>query len=116
MTEEKDEGKERNDFIAGEELIRRLPKKEVREFSFLLLGIVFGAALGILGNLWVAFLLELLRSFIPQESWVAVSFLGLAITSILSVYVLIKTIGVANKYIMREEKDKAEKRRVQGLV
>ena len=63
-----------------------LPPKEERELGFLLLGVVFGAVLGILGGLWVSFFVELLRDLIPSESWTLVSFLGLVIATILGIY------------------------------
>ena len=109
MAEGKDEEKE-NDFISGEEVLKRLPRKEVREFGFLILGVVFGAAVGILGNLWVAFLFEILRSFIPPESWITVSFFGLVVTTIFSIYILIKAIQISARYIIGEERDKTEKK------
>jgi len=110
MTERKDEEKKEDDFISGEDFLKRLPRKETREFGFLLLGVVFGAILGILGSLWVSFLVELLRNLIPQESWTLFSFLGLVITSILSIYVLIKAIQISTRYIMGEKRDKTTKK------
>ncbi|MDH5461700.1 MAG: hypothetical protein OEX09_05715, partial [Candidatus Bathyarchaeota archaeon] len=61
-------------------------------------------ALGILGNLWVAFLFELIRDLIPTESWFIVSLLGLVITTILSLLILKKSFESAVKYIAGEEK------------
>jgi len=79
-----------------------LPKEE-KELGFLLLGVVFGAVLGILGGLWVSFLVELLSDFIPQELWTVTSFSGLIITTILSIYTLMKAIQMATKLIRGEE-------------
>ncbi|MFQ6068749.1 MAG: hypothetical protein ACE5KD_04305 [Candidatus Bathyarchaeia archaeon] len=87
MAEEEDKEKEKSNFISGEELLKGVKEKEARELGFLLLGVVFGAALGILGNLWVAFFVELIRSFISPELWTVASFLGLVITTILSMYI-----------------------------
>ena len=75
-----------------------------KELGFLILGVVFGAALGILGNLWVAFLVELVRILIPPELWTVASFLGLIITTILSFFVLKKSLESAVKYIAGEER------------
>lgn len=75
-----------------------------KELGFLILGVVFGAALGILGNLWVAFLFELIRDLIPPESWFLVSLLGLVITTILSLLILKKSFDSAVKHIVGEEK------------
>lgn len=80
-----------------------LKTKEAKELGFLLLGVVFGAVLGIIGSLWVTFLVELLRGFIPPELWTLVSFFGLIITTILSIYILVKVIKVSVKYIRGEE-------------
>lgn len=93
--------------------LSQLTKVE-RELGFLILGVVFGAVLGILGNLWVAFLVELVKCLIPPESWTVASFLGVVIATVLSIYVLIKVIGIAEKYIRGEERlaDKTEKKGV----
>ena len=101
MAEGKEE--EKNEYISGEEFLKRLPRREVREFGFLILGVVFGAVLGILGSLWVTFLVELLRNLIPPELWTLVSLLGLVITTILSIYILVKVIQISVKYIRGEE-------------
>lgn len=74
-----------------------------KELGFLILGVVFGAALGILGNLWVAFLVELVRILVPPELWTATSFLGLIITTIFSLFVLKKSFESAIKYITGKE-------------
>lgn len=74
-----------------------------KELGFLILGVVFGAALGILGNLWVAFLVELVRILVPTELWTVASFLGLIITTILSLFVLKKSFESALKYITGKE-------------
>jgi len=108
MAEGKEE--EKNEYISGEEFLKRLPRREVREFGFLILGVVFGAVLGILGSLWVTFLVELLRNLIPPESWTLFSLVGLAITSIFSIYVLIKATQISAKYIIGEKRDKTEKK------
>lgn len=91
-----------------------LETKEERELGFLLLGVVFGAVLGILGNLGVAFLVELIRDLIPPGLWTVVSFLGVVFTTILSIYVLIKVIQIATKLIKGEERlaEKTEKKGV----
>ena len=75
-----------------------------KELGFLILGIVFGAALGILGNLWVAFLIELVRILIPPELWTISSFVGLIITTILSLLILKRSFEAAVKYIAGEER------------
>lgn len=83
-----------------------------RALGFLLLGVVFGAVLGVLGNLWAAFLVELVRNLIPPELWTVASFLGVVITTILSIYILIKVVEIAEKHIIGEERlaDKTEER------
>ena len=87
-------------------------KKEEKELGFLILGVVLGAVLGIVGGLWVSFLVELIKNLIPPESWTLVSFLGLIITTILSIYTLIKVVQIAKKYITGEKRlaDKTEKK------
>ena len=75
-----------------------------KELGFLILGVVFGAVLGILGNLWVAFLVELVRIIIPTELWTVASFLGLIITTILSLFILKKSFESALKYITGKER------------
>lgn len=87
----------------GEELTR-LPTRVQRELGFLLLGVVFGAALGIVGNLWVAFLFELVKILIPQETWALSTFLGLIITTVASIYILLRTMRTAVKYTTGEER------------
>ena len=83
-----------------------------RALGFLLLGVVFGAVLGVLGNLWAAFLAELVRNLIPPELWTVASFLGVVITTILSIYILTKVVEIAEKHIIGEERlaDKTEKK------
>lgn len=73
--------------------------------------VMLGAALVILGNLWVAFFLELIRSFIPQELWNMVSFLGLVTTTVLSIYILAKDMQTAKNYIMGEKRSAKETRK-----
>ncbi|MDH5461124.1 MAG: hypothetical protein OEZ29_01430 [Candidatus Bathyarchaeota archaeon] len=105
LNEKKEEGEE-----AEESGLSTLIGVE-KELGFLILGIVFGAALGILGNLWVAFLFELIRNLIPIESWFIVSLLGLIITTILSLLILKKSFESAVKYIAGEkEQAKVTKR------
>jgi len=48
---------------------RPLKIEEAKELGFLLLGVVFGAVLGIVGNLWVTFLVELVKCLIPSGLW-----------------------------------------------
>ena len=74
-----------------------------KELGFLLLGVILGAVLGIVGSLWVEFLVELLQSIIPSESWTIASFIGLLLSTILSIYLLVKVVQTAQKYIMGEE-------------
>lgn len=91
-----------------------LTKEEKKELGLLFLGVVIGAALGIVGNLWVAFLIELIRNLVSSELWTAVSILGLVITTILSLYILKKLAETAAKYIIGEERlaDRTEKKEV----
>ena len=98
LNEKKEESEE-----AEESVLSALTGVE-KELGFLILGVVFGAALGILGNLWVAFLFELIRDLIPTESWFIVSLLGLIITTILSLLILKKSFESAVKHIAGEEK------------
>jgi len=81
----------------GEEILP-LPSKVERKLGFLLLGVVFGAALGIAGNLWVGFLFELIRNLIPPELWTGTSILGLIVTTVLSMYFLVRVMQSATKY------------------
>lgn len=95
----------------GEEILP-LPSKVERELGFLLMGVVFGAALGIVGNLWVGFLFELIRNIIPQELWTGTSILGLIVTTVLSIYIFVRVTQSATKYTRGEERltDKKEKK------
>lgn len=95
----------------GEEILP-LPAKLEKELGFLLLGVMLGAVLGIVGNLWVAFLFELVKNVIPAELWTEASIVGLVVTTIVSIYVLIRVIKSAIKYTVgeRELTDEKEKR------
>jgi hypothetical protein len=92
----------------GEELpedtVSQLMKKEEKEFGFLMIGVVLGAVLGLVGNLWVAFLFEAIRSLIPEAQWLLSSVLGLVITTLVSIYVLVKMFRFAIKAMGVEAK------------
>lgn len=73
-----------------DDTIEQLLKKEQKEMSYLLIGVVLGAVLGLVGSLWVGFLFEALRNLIPEAQWLTGSLIGLAVTTLVSIYVLIK--------------------------
>jgi len=85
----------------GEEIFP-LPGKVEKELGFLLLGVMFGAVLGIVGNLWVAFLFELVWNFIPPELWTVTSIVGFLVTTIISIYVLMRVMQSAMKHTTGE--------------
>jgi len=87
-----------------DDTLSQLLKKEQKEFSFLVLGVALGAVLGLVGNVWVAFLFEVIRTLIPEAQWLASSLLGLAITTIVSIYVIVKMFRFAVKYLGVEAK------------
>jgi hypothetical protein len=78
-----------------DDTIEQLLKKEEKEMGFLLIGVVLGAVLGLVGSLWVGFLFEALRSLIPEAQWFTSSLIGLAVTTLVSIYVLIKMFRLA---------------------
>ena len=92
-----------------EDTIEQLLKKEEKEMGFLFLGVVFGAVLGLVGNLWVGFLFEALRSLIPGAQWFASSLVGLVVTTLVSIYVLMKMFRFAVGHM--EGKERIEIRR-----
>ena len=83
--------------ILPEETISPLLRENEKDFAFLLIGVVMGAAIGVVGNFWVSFAIETLRGIIPETQWLLVSVLGLIVTTLLTVYVLIKMIHFAEK-------------------
>jgi hypothetical protein len=85
-----------------EDVISQLMKKEEKEFGFLILGVVFGAVLGIMGNLWVSLLIEVAKGYITSSLWPTFSIIGLAATTVLSVYILVRMIKWAVKYTKGE--------------
>jgi uncharacterized membrane protein YeaQ/YmgE (transglycosylase-associated protein family) len=87
-----------------EDTIEQLLKKEEKEMGFLLLGVVLGAVLGLVGSLWVSFLFEALRNLIPQAQWLISSVIGLAVTTVVSIYVLIKMLRYATRRMEGEAK------------
>jgi hypothetical protein len=87
----------------SEDTISRLLKKEQKELGFLLLGVVFGAVLGIVGNLWVSFLIEAAKSYVASSLWPIVSIIGVIVTTILSVYVLLRVVKYAARLILGGE-------------
>jgi predicted lysophospholipase L1 biosynthesis ABC-type transport system permease subunit len=87
-----------------DDTVAQLLKKEEKEFSFLILGVVLGAIIGLVGNVWVAFLFEVIKTAIPEAQWFPSSVLGLAITTIVSIYVIVKMFRFAVKYMGVEVK------------
>ena len=88
-----------------DDTIELLLKKEQKEMSFLLIGVVLGAALGLVGSLWVGFLFEALRSLIPGAQWFTSSLIGLAVTTLVLIYVLIKMFRFAFGHMEAEGKN-----------
>jgi hypothetical protein len=88
-----------------EDTVSQLLKKEEKEFAFLLVGVLMGAAIGVVGNFWVSFAIETLKSLIPEAQWLLTSALGLIVTTIVTIYVLIRMIRFAQKRIGIESKE-----------
>ena len=82
----------------------QLLKKEQKEFGFLVLGVGLGAVLGLVGNFWVAFMFEVIKALIPEAQWLLSSLLGLVITTLVSIYVIVKLFRFAMKYMGIEAK------------
>jgi uncharacterized membrane protein YeaQ/YmgE (transglycosylase-associated protein family) len=91
-----------------DDMIGQLLKKEEKEMSFLLIGVVLGAVLGLVGSLWVGFLFEALRSLIPQAQWFTTSLIGLVATTLVSAYVLMKMFRLAIEHMKGEGRVKFE--------
>ena len=88
-----------------DDTVSELMKKEEKDFSFLVLGVALGAIIGLVGNVWVAFLFEAIKTLVPEAQWLLSSFLGLAITTVISIYVIVKMYRFALKYMGVEAKN-----------
>ena len=73
-----------------DDTVSQLMKKEEKDFSFLVLGVALGAIIGLVGNVWVAFLFDAIKTLVPEAQWLLSSLLGLAITTVVSIYVIVK--------------------------
>jgi len=87
-----------------QDTLSQLMKKEQKDFAYLLLGIFFGAVLGVVGNLWVSFLLEVARSYVASSLWSTFSLIGLIATTVLSIYVLTRIAKSTAQLTSGEEK------------
>ncbi len=85
-----------------DDTVEQVLKKEEKEMGFLLIGVVLGAVLGLVGSLWVGFLFEALRSLVPGAQWFTSSIIGLAVTTLVSTYVLIKMFRFAIEHMEGE--------------
>jgi len=87
-----------------DDTVSQLMKKEEKDFSFLVLGVALGAIIGLVGNVWVAFLFDAIKTLVPEAQWLLSSLLGLAITTVVSIYVIVKMFRFAVKYMGVEAK------------
>lgn len=92
-----------------DDIASQLLKTEEKEFSYLVLGVVFGAILGLVGNFWVAFLFEVIKGVIPGAQWLPSSLLGLVIATLVSIYVLVKMLRFTMKHMGVEQKRGSDK-------
>jgi len=90
----------------SDEVFSQLLKTEEKEFGYLVLGVVFGAILGLVGNLWVAFMFEVFRSLIPEGQWLLSSIIGLVLTTFVTIYALVKMLRFTMKHMgIKERRD-----------
>jgi hypothetical protein len=92
-----------------DDTLAQLMKKGGKDFSFLILGVALGAIMGLVGNLWVAFLFEVIKTLVPEAQWLMSSLLGLAITTVVTIYVIVKMFSFAVKYMGVEVKQEIQK-------
>ena len=92
-----------------EDTLAQLMKKEEKELGFLVLGVALGAVIGLVGNVWVAFLFEVIRSLVPEAQWFLSSILGLVVTTVVTIYVIVKMFRFSVKYFGIERRHEIQK-------